>query len=70
MRAKFYVYSVMHRKDWITLELTPVFSNDPNHENKKFWDATPSGKIEISAKPEALESFKVGDEYYIDFTPA
>jgi len=24
-------------------KFAPVYSNDPNHENKAFWDATPSG---------------------------
>lgn len=69
MRAKFYVYSIMHYTGGhSTLELWPVHSNDPLHENKRFWDATPSGKITLTVKTEIVKDFSPGDEYYIDFT--
>ena len=50
--------------------MTPVFHNNiPNHENNKFWDASPSGKLELGMiNPEAAAYFKIGKEYYIDFT--
>jgi hypothetical protein len=49
-------------------KLTPVFSDKPNSENKKFWDATPSGSFEVSSiNP---DYFEPGREYYLDITPA
>lgn len=54
-----------------TVTMRPVYSSDPEHENKKFWDATPSGSIEMFIKSgEAADQFVVGKEYYVDFTPA
>jgi hypothetical protein len=55
-----------------TLELTPVYANnDPNHENSKFWDSSPSGKLELGTiNPQAWKLFELGKEYYIDFTLA
>lgn len=54
------------------VELTPVYGNgDPNHENTKFWQASPSGSIKIGcANLEAAQAFELGKEYYVDFTPA
>ena len=55
-----------------TIKMSPVYANDdPNHENSKFWDATPSGKLELGTiNPEAHKQFELGKEYYVDFTPA
>lgn len=55
-----------------TVRLTPVYgNNDPNHENTKFWAASPSGSIEIGcANIEAAQVFELGKEYYVDFTAA
>jgi hypothetical protein len=39
-----------------------------SEENKKFFAATPSGILELSALKEDL--FEVGKEYYLDFSPA
>jgi hypothetical protein len=51
--------------------LSPVYSTDPNHENKSFWDATPSGEIQMWINnPKGFATFEVGKEYYVDFTPA
>lgn len=48
-----------------------VYSSDPNSENKKFWDATPGGLIELTTVNEnAVKAFEIGKEYYVDFTPA
>jgi hypothetical protein len=53
------------------IELKPVYSDDPEHENKAFWEATPSGKIEMSIlNAPAAEAFAAGQEYYVDFSPA
>lgn len=78
IRAKFYVSGKelqagspgkINNSGKVTL--TPVYSNDPNSENKAFWDATPSGKIEmwITNAP-AYEALAIGKAYYVDFTEA
>jgi len=59
-------------KEMNTLEFSPVYGNgDPNHENTKFWSASPTGKIELGTVNLAVAAqFELGKEYYIDFTPA
>jgi hypothetical protein len=54
-----------------TIKMTPVYANgDPNHENTKFWQASPSGELTLNCvNPQAVEQFIVGHEYYLDFTP-
>lgn len=39
-----------------------------SEENKEFFASTPSGNIEIAGIRDDL--FEVGQEYYLDFTPA
>lgn len=52
-----------------TVVLNPVYSADPDHENAKFWKATPSGEIKMTVQNEqALAFFELGKEYYVDFT--
>jgi hypothetical protein len=55
-----------------SLKFQPVYANnDPNHENSKFWDASPSGSLTLGTiNPEAWSQFELGKEYYLDFTPA
>lgn len=55
-----------------TVALSPVYGNgDPNHENTKFWQASPSGKFELGCiNLEAADRFELGKEYYIDISPA
>ena len=55
-----------------TIVLAPVYANnDPDHENTKFWQASPSGEIKLGTiNPAAWEAFELGGEYYIDFTRA
>lgn len=48
--------------------LTPVYSNDPEHENKSFWDATPNGKLDFTIKAEVAEFFTLGEEFYLYFS--
>ena len=51
-----------------TVQLFPVSGDG---ENEKFWAATPSGSIELGcANLEAAKAFELGQEYYVDFTPA
>lgn len=54
-----------------TIVLHPVYSDDPASENKTFWDASPSGEIQLgTVNPKAWERFELDKEYYVDFTPA
>lgn len=48
--------------------MTPVYSDKPESENKRFWDATPSGRLEFGMIKEG--SFQVGKEYYLDIALA
>lgn len=54
--------------------VTPPFIDgkmDPDHENAKFWTASPSGELTMQINnPLGAEVFEAGREYYIDFTPA
>lgn len=53
----------------VSVVFIPVGDDSP--ENKLFWDATPSGRIEFTyMNPEALEELVLGREYYVDFTEA
>lgn len=58
--------------EMVTIEMFPVYGNgDPNHENTKFWQASPGGKLEMNCvNQEASTQFKVGKEFYVDFTDA
>jgi hypothetical protein len=52
-----------------TVKLAPVYSDDPNSENKLFWTATPSGSVQLAINnPRGAEVFEIGKEYYVDFT--
>lgn len=55
-----------------TLKFSPVYGKgDPEHENTKFWKASPSGSITLgTVNPEAWVQFEMGKEYYVDFTAA
>jgi hypothetical protein len=77
VRAKFYAQRIEktkygyspNQKEMTTIVLAPVYSQEENTENKKFWDATPSGEIKLgTVNLEAADYFILGEEYYIDFT--
>ncbi|WP_292163115.1 hypothetical protein [Mesorhizobium sp.] len=55
-----------------SIKMSPVYGNgDPNHENTKFWKASPSGSFEMNVvNAAAADMFEVGKTYYLDFTPA
>ena len=55
-----------------TVVLNPVFGNgDPNHENTKFWAASPSGEIRLgTVNAQAAAQFELDQEFYVDFTPS
>lgn len=79
VRAKFYVQKIEKTKygyapnqqEMTTLVLAPVYSQQEGTENKKFWDATPTGEIRLGTiNLEAANNFELGAEYYIDFIRA
>ena len=52
-----------------TLTFIPVADNSP--ENKLFWEATPSGKLELGmVNEEAVKGFEMLKEYYVTIRPA
>lgn len=79
VRAKFKVTEVRRmmsmRKEgdnWVpceiqTITLNPVTSG--SEENQTFWQATPSGRIELGViNQEAWKEFELDKEYYVDFS--
>jgi len=52
-----------------TIKLHPVYGNgDPNHENTKFWNATPSGQFHFTMiSLETAEQFELNKEYYVHY---
>jgi hypothetical protein len=76
VRAKFRVDAIERTKqgseELHTVRMSPVYgNNDPEHENTKFWRATPSGTLQMGTiNKAAAEQFDLGGEYYIDFTKA
>lgn len=73
-RAKFNLTASINSDGSMSVSGNPVCSDDPNHENKAFNDATPGGNISlhIAKDKPAQDSFEVGKskEYYIDITEA
>ena len=75
IRAKFLVDAIEQRLQYNgsvrhTVKMSPVSGNDSD-ENRKFWEATPSGKLEIGhARAEGAAQFEIGAEYYVDFRRA
>lgn len=73
IRAKFKCVNVSKSENWnkkpgkeflYTAVLNAVAGGSP--ENEKFWEATPSGGINLaSILPDA---FEVGKEYFVDFS--
>lgn len=59
-----------HRNfDQPTVELTAVTGG--SEENQAFFSATPVATINLTiSNPDAAETFELGKEYYVDFSPA
>ena len=55
-----------------TVHLAPVYGNsDPNHENTKFWEASPVGSIQLgTVNAAAVAQFTLEAEFFVDFTEA
>ena len=65
VRAKFTVMNVTEKE----VTLLPVTYG--SEENKKFFELTPYGSIQMGTiNPDAIKQFEVGKEFYVDFTPA
>lgn len=64
-------HTVYKKVEGRTVKLAPVYSTDPGHENKAFWDATPNGSISLDVvNPAGWAPFELEHEYYVDFTDA
>jgi hypothetical protein len=65
-------YKQPHNAEMRTVHMGPVYGNgDPNHENTKFWESSPSGGLTLGTiNPAAWQQFELGTEYYLDFTRA
>jgi hypothetical protein len=78
VRAKFYVTSVTQTKNnyggtdgeiLSTIKLAPVSGG--SDENKEFFRWSPAGTIDLgTVNPKVVEQMHIGDEFYVDFTPA
>ncbi len=75
-RAKFKCMHIMRGEyegggESFEVVLTPVNQYDNTEENRDFWEATPSGKIElVITNKDARKFFTPGKSYYVDFTEA
>lgn len=71
VRAKFTVTKVepVGGESGTHISLSAVV--DGSRENKSFFKYTPSGEITLrTINDEAAMQFKIGDEFYVDFTKA
>lgn len=66
IRAKFRVDNIVPQQDdHTTIYLNAVYSDDPNHENAKYWKYTPSGNLTMTVLSHVVKDFKIDQEYYI-----
>lgn len=69
--AKFHVNEIKEFSWGTEVTMTPVYSDNPESENKRFWEATPNGTLRMTIKNQAAaDYFKRDGEYYIDFSEA
>ena len=76
VRAKFYVSEVKQSRYHsqgsellTTIKLNPVVSG--SEENKEFFRWSPAGSIDLgTVNPAVVAQMHIGDEFYVDFTPA
>jgi len=61
--------ATQHGSDALEVKLEAVTSG--SEENKTFWKYTPSGQLSMwISNPAVFGQFVVGQEYYLDITPA
>ena len=54
-----------------TLVFRPVYDENPESENHRFWEATPDGEIRLGVvNQEAWQHFELDREYYVEFIAA
>ena len=72
VRAKFKVNNITTYSDGAArIDMAPVYDSNPESENAKFFNATPWGQVTLgTVNKAAAEQFKLGGEFYVDFTPA
>lgn len=74
VRAKFFVQSVEHLHTGgvdpcTNITMAPVYAN--GDENADWSKYTPGGKLEMMVTNQsAIDQFDLGQEFYLDFTPA
>ncbi|MCE5247972.1 hypothetical protein LLG88_13755 [bacterium] len=75
VRCKFVCISKREYKDYSSPALVYDYEfnavtggQNSSEENKTFWKYTPSGKLNVSTVNDG--SFVVGQEYYLDISPA
>ena len=59
--------SVVHDAEFAFVSAGDGPYNSP--ENKRFWDATPSGKFSVCTT-KGIDEWEIGKEYYVDVVPA
>ena len=77
-RAKFRCVLVTQKQGYgkfpilTDFDFSPVMpvANDPEHENTKFWEASPNGLLKLTTTMLPVDHFKLGEEYYLTLTPA
>lgn len=69
VRAKFRCNEKNENEGGFNLVFSPVTSGSA--ENEQFYKYTPGGSLLLSTiNAKAAAGFKVGQEYYLDFSPA
>ena len=70
VRAKFWVTGIAPKEDGGSI-ITLMAVHSGSEENEKFFKLTPAGNIRLeTVNPEAAAQFKMGKNYYVDFTEA
>lgn len=73
-RALFVVNDVLERKDKDGNTMGIIVKMNPSYENgvnRAFWQATPTGSLEMQINnPAVFDVFKPGRTYWLDFTPS
>jgi hypothetical protein len=73
-RALFVVNDLLERKDKDGKTTSVVVRMNPSYENgvnRAFFEATPTGHLEMTINnPAAFSFFRPGQKFWLDFTPA
>jgi hypothetical protein len=73
-RCKFEVQSITNQGEYTHAVMVPVMCDKTGEynvpeENKRFWEATPCGMLELSVTNESFADVKEGDVFYLDLIP-